>query len=161
MASSDTGSADPSKKASEDGEAAGQSFVPVRDGMPPKPLRTPSRKAAAALPEGSRLTFLLDAAKLLTPSVPELASYLGACALKVHKVELDGVYHGTAPFQPAPNLQWADAKRLQLPRGTAHLLCVKCGGRMGTHAAEGMVKLSRSARRRRGRRQQSAGPSGR
>ena len=79
------GSADLLRKACEDGGAAGQSFVHVCDGMPPKPLRVPSRKAAAALPEGSRLAFLLDAAKLLTPSVPEVASYLGACALKVRE----------------------------------------------------------------------------
>ena len=35
-----------------------------------------------ALPEGSRLTFLLNAAKLLALSVPELASYLVACGPK-------------------------------------------------------------------------------
>ena len=38
-----------------------------------------------ALPEGSRLTFLMDVAKVLALSLPELASYLGACALKARR----------------------------------------------------------------------------
>ena len=51
--------------------------------MPPAPVRTPNKRTVAALPETSRLSFLLAASKLFAHSVPEASSHLGVQALKV------------------------------------------------------------------------------
>lgn len=54
--------------------------------MPPAPLRSPSKRSLTALPESSRLTFLLAASQLLADSLPETSSHVGAQALKVTHV---------------------------------------------------------------------------
>ncbi len=51
--------------------------------MPPAPVRTPNKRNVAALPETSRLSFLLAASQLFAQSVPEASSHLGSQALKV------------------------------------------------------------------------------
>ena len=50
--------------------------------MPPRPLRA-SKATAQYLPEAAQVAFLLDAARLLAPDVPELSAYLGRRALEV------------------------------------------------------------------------------
>lgn len=52
--------------------------------MPPAPVRTPSKKTIAALPESSRLTFLLAASQLLASSAPQASRHLGCQALRVN-----------------------------------------------------------------------------
>lgn len=52
--------------------------------MAPAAVRTPTRKAIAALPETSRLNFLCAASKLVSETAPELSSYLGSRALQVN-----------------------------------------------------------------------------
>lgn len=54
--------------------------------MAPETVRTPTRKALAALPETSRLRFLCAASKLLAETAPEMSSYLGSRALQVRLV---------------------------------------------------------------------------
>lgn len=51
--------------------------------MPPKPLRQATRKAAVALPQNAKFTFLADASKAVASVDPGLASALGSLALKV------------------------------------------------------------------------------
>eukprot|EP00887_Chlorella_sp_A99_P001563 scaffold8.g1563.t1 len=69
--------------------------------MAPKPIRAPTRKAAAAT---SPVPALLDAAHLFAGSNPQLAAVLGRRALEL-----------------------ADEQPSSLPRGAAHGLCARCG----------------------------------
>ncbi|KAL3147666.1 hypothetical protein ABBQ32_002419 [Trebouxia sp. C0010 RCD-2024] len=91
--------------------------------MPPASIRTPSKRNIAALPETSRLTFLLAASQLLAETVPQASSHLGCRALK-----------------------WADTKQLPLPR--ASQLCRQCGAHC-TSKNVMLVKSSHVQRRQR------------
>ena len=51
--------------------------------MPPAPVRAPCKRSLTALPESSRLTFLLTASQLLADKLPEASSHLGTQAFKV------------------------------------------------------------------------------
>lgn len=67
-------------------------------------LRGPTRKAAVEIPQVARCTFLIDAAKEVAGSIPQIASYLGQSALRL-----------------------ADAERAPLHRRSAEQLCRRCG----------------------------------
>lgn len=51
--------------------------------MPPAPVRTPNKRTVSALPETSRLNFLLAASQLFAQTCPEASSQMGSQALKV------------------------------------------------------------------------------
>ncbi|GAB4815404.1 hypothetical protein N2152v2_002450 [Parachlorella kessleri] len=72
--------------------------------MPPKPVRGPTRRTSALLPETQRANFLLEAASLLSQGSPQLAAVLGRKALQV-----------------------GDTNHAALPRGAAASLCGRCG----------------------------------
>lgn len=112
--------------------------------MPPASIRTPSKKNIAALPETSRLAFLLAASQLLVDIAPQASSHMGCQALKVELVTV---------FSFASHLlhtrliaQWADTKQLPLPRGSVAQLCRQCGAHCTSIGAV-LVKISRAQRR--------------
>ena len=108
--------------------------------MPPAPVRTPNKRTIAALPETSRLSFLLAASQLLADSVPQASGHLGCQALKV-SVNLDSAGCAFIWFQPSCTAQWADTKQLPLPRGSVAQLCRICG----THCNSKDAVLVRSS----------------
>ena len=77
--------------------------------MAPRPLRGPSRRAAAAQPDASRISFLVSAARMVE-GTPLLARYLGQQALRVgwhHYQTIDDVWQRplTGPPRAGPQLQ--------------------------------------------------------
>ncbi|KAG1675338.1 hypothetical protein FOA52_016012 [Chlamydomonas sp. UWO 241] len=95
--------------------------------MPPRTLRGPTRRAAVALPQHARFSFLSDASGCLAGVAPELARHLGAVALKV-----------------ANNPEAAVARR------SAMQLCAQCGVRLvaASLSSVELVELSKRTQRR-------------
>ena len=114
--------------------------------MPPAPVRTPSKRSIAALPESSRLTFLLAASQLLASSVPQASSHLGCQALKVSHQDTFCFVCLHLLHNSLVLAQWADTKQLPLPRGPIAQLCRHCGAHCSSKHAM-LFKNSRAQRR--------------
>lgn len=105
--------------------------------MPPAPVRTPSKRSVAALPETSRLSFLLAAAQLLANSVPQASSHLGTQALKVGLYSLS-FSHGTF-YNTLVVCSGQMPSSLLCQRGQWH----NCAGNVGPTVPQATLQLSR------------------